>query len=120
MKRGIVAGDGFVVRFGDNLVAAHHHRTNRNLVFGCCEPCLLQRSLHPAFTTHDAPRTTHGRYARTGSRSFSKLSELPSFARSTLIRSPSANVPSRTDTASGFCNNRWIARFKGRAPYTGS
>ena len=39
---------------------------------------------------------------------------------STMMWSPSLNLPARTSTASGFSTMRWMARFSGRAPKTGS
>ena len=120
MKRGIVASDGLVVCLGNDLVTAHHHGTDRDFVLGRRKPGLVERRIHPSITTHHAPRTTHCCYARTVSLERSNVSELPSLARSARTRSPSVYCPSRTAMASGFCSSRWIARFKGRAPYTGS
>ena len=40
--------------------------------------------------------------------------------QSTLTVSLAANLPSRISLASGFSICAWIARFSGRAPYTGS
>src|SRR5881394_2044712 len=100
----IPAGDSLVMRLGDDLVATHHDRADWHFIFGCREPRLLERRIHPGVTTHNAPRTphrrdaprtthhapplptTHRRYARTGSRAFSKLSAFPSFVRSIRIR----------------------------------
>jgi hypothetical protein len=44
----------------------------------------------------------------------------PSAPAVTRTASPSFTVPSRIRPASGFCRLRWITRFSGRAPYTGS
>src|SRR5213075_2532387 len=60
----IPAGDSLVMRLGDDLVAAHHNRADWHFIFGCREPRLLERRIHPDITTHNAPRTTHRRYAR--------------------------------------------------------
>ena len=38
----------------------------------------------------------------------------------TCTVSSSCTTPSRMRPASGFCRLRWITRFSGRAPYTGS
>jgi len=37
-----------------------------------------------------------------------------------VIAEPGKNLPARIICASGFSIQRWIARFNGRAPYTGS
>src|SRR6266581_1889832 len=108
----ISARDGLVMGGGYDFVAAHDDGTDRNFVFGRGKTRLLERRFHPCITTHDAPRTTHGCYARTGSRFApsagirSNASELPSFDRSTTILSPSLYFPSRTWSASGFWSSR--------------
>src|SRR4029079_4154227 len=38
----------------------------------------------------------------------------------TRTREPSGISPARILSASGSCTSRWITRFSGRAPYTGS
>src|SRR6266566_1190873 len=114
MIRGIAPSHGLVMRLGDDVIAPHHDRTDRDFVLGRSEPRLCQRGPHPA------SRISHPVYVRTASRARSKVKEFPSFALSTRTRSPSAYCPSNTPTASGFWSNRWIARFSGRAPYTGS
>ena len=43
----------------------------------------------------------------------------PPFA-SAVIVSPSRKVPARISIESGSSKSRWMARFSGRAPYTGS
>src|SRR5207237_6076171 len=95
----ILPRHGLVVRLGDHLFATHDDCTNRDFIEGSGTTRLFERRFHAGITTH-------GLYARTRSRVFSKLSELQSLARSTLMRSPSANSPSSTDTANGFCRNR--------------
>ena len=45
---------------------------------------------------------------------------ISSFSTLPVTVLPGLNLPARIICASGFSIQRWIARFNGRAPYTGS
>ena len=55
--------------------------------------------------------------AASATRSFSSK---PSRLAETCTVSPSRIAPSSSSPANGFCKLRWMTRFNGRAPYTGS
>ena len=59
-------------------------------------------------------------YTLTGSLRATRVKAKPSGATSTVITSPSLNSPCKIPNAIGSSNSRWITRFKGRAPYSGS
>src|SRR5438874_2973511 len=61
MIGGISAGDGFVMRLGNDLVAAHYDRANWHLVLGSGEPGLRERRIHSDVTAHGSRRTAHVR-----------------------------------------------------------
>src|SRR6266480_5023418 len=63
MIGGVSTRDGLVVRLGNDLVSAHHNGANGHFISCRGNSGLFKRRVHPGITTHDAPRTTHGRYA---------------------------------------------------------
>src|SRR6266545_1110703 len=61
MIGGILAGDRLVMRLGDDLIAAHHHRTDRNLVLRSSKPRLCKRIRHTRPSSPvPRPRFRHG------------------------------------------------------------
>src|SRR5439155_23071772 len=87
------------------LPRAHRPRQRDGLQQLSPTPCLLKTGLR-------------GQAAPTATLALEKTSSPPFAPTSTM--SPSTNLPSSICIASGSCTRRWIARFSGRAPYTGS
>src|SRR5262245_53179932 len=124
--RGVVPLDRLVVRGGDHPTVPHHNGAHGNLIPPGRPTGLQQRRLHPRLIVQRrlrpappaAPFGSAGSRFSTATRSNTRPA--PSFERSTRTVSPSVYSPSSTAMASGFCSSRWIARFSGRAPYTGS